>query len=105
MSDQSKSGRRTPQSQSIPAKDKNLLWVEVQCVDCLEEETWKRTYIRGFGFSIPAVAGIVSHLVVHVLPETQLVFGHTNFSKVEVDPPDEISQDGVIDHSLNETDN
>lgn len=45
----------------------------------------------------------MSHLVVHVLSETQLVFGDTNFSKVEVDPPDEISQDGVIDHSLNET--
>lgn len=44
----------------------------------------------------------MSHLVVHVLSETQLVFGDTNFSKVEVDPPDEISQDGVIDHSLNE---
>lgn len=45
----------------------------------------------------------MSHLIVHVLSETQLVFGDTNFSKVEVDPPDEISQDGVIDHSLNET--
>lgn len=63
----------------------------------------KRSYIRSFGFSIPAIAGIVSHLVVHVLPETQLIFGDTDFSKVEVDPPDKISQDGVIDHSLNET--
>lgn len=62
----------------------------------------RRTYVGGFGFSIPAVAGVVSHLVVHVLSETQLVFGDTNFSKVEVDPPDEISQDGVIDHSLHE---
>lgn len=66
-------------------------------------KNWKRTYIGGFGFSVPAVAGVVSHLVVHVLSETQLVFGDTNFSKVEVDPPDEVSQDGVIDHSLNET--
>lgn len=64
-------------------------------------KNWKGAYIGGFGFSIPAVAGVVSHLVVHVLSETQLVFGDTNFSKVEVDPPDEISQDGVIDHSLN----
>lgn len=60
------------------------------------------TYIGGFGFSVPAVTGVVSHLVVHVLSETQLVFGNSNFSKIEVDPPDEISQDGVIDHSLNE---
>lgn len=45
----------------------------------------------------------MSHLVVHVLPETQLIFGNTDFSKVEVDPPDKISQDGVIYHSLNET--
>lgn len=63
----------------------------------------KGTHIGGFGFSIPAVTGVVSHLVVHVLSETQLVFGNTNFSKVEVDPPDEISQDGVVDHSLKET--
>lgn len=61
------------------------------------------TYVGGFGFGIPAVTGVVSHLVVHVLSETQLVFGNTNFSKVEVDPPDEISQDGVVDHSLSET--
>lgn len=58
------------------------------------------TYVGGFGLSVPAVTGIVSHLVVHVLSETQLVFGNTNFSKVEVDPPDEISQDWVVDHSL-----
>lgn len=64
---------------------------------------YKGTYVRGFGLSIPAVAGIVSHFVVHVLSEAQLVFGYTNFSKVEVDPPDEISQDRVIDHSLKET--
>lgn len=63
---------------------------------------WRRTYVGGFGFSVPAVAGVVSHLIVHVLSETQLVFGDTNFSKVEVDPPDEISQDGVIDYSLHE---
>lgn len=61
-----------------------------------------KTYIGSFGFSIPAVTGVVGHLVVHVLTEAQLVFGYTDFSKVEVDPPDEISQDGVIDHSLNE---
>lgn len=78
---------------------------KVQYVDYVitREEAWKRTYIGGFGFSVPAVAGVVSHLVVHVLSETQLVFGDTNFRKVEVDPPDKISQDGVIDHSLHVT--
>lgn len=60
-------------------------------------------YIGGFGFSIPAVAGVVSHLVVHVLSETQLVFGDADFDKVEVDPPDEVPQDGVVDHPLNDT--
>ena len=44
----------------------------------------------------------MSHLVVHVLTEAQLVFGDANFSEVEVDPPDEVSQDGVVDHSLKE---
>lgn len=42
----------------------------------------------------------MSHLVVHVLPEAQLVFGDTDFGEVEVDPPDEVSQDGVVDDSL-----
>lgn len=42
----------------------------------------------------------MSHLVVHVLPEAQLVFGDADFGEVEVDPPDEVSQDGVIDDSL-----
>lgn len=58
-------------------------------------------YVRGFGFSVPAVAGVVSHLVVHVLSEAQLVFGDAHFDEVEVDPPDEVTQDGVVDHPLN----
>lgn len=62
-----------------------------------------QTYIWGFGFSVPAVAGVVSHLIVHVLSETQLVFGNADFSQVEVDPPNKISQDWIIDHSLNQT--
>lgn len=45
----------------------------------------------------------MSHLVVHVLPEAQLVFGHAHFDQVEVDPPDEVSQDGVVDHPLRDT--
>lgn len=63
------------------------------------------THVGGFGFCIPAVTGVMSHLVVHVLPEAQLVFGDTNFGEVEVDPPDEVSQDGVIDDPLQETEN
>lgn len=47
----------------------------------------------------------MSHLIVHVLPEAKFIFGDTHFGEVEVDPPDEISQDGVIDHSLHETQN
>lgn len=105
MSDQNKSGLRTPRSQSIPAKGQKFTLSASATGGLTGGRNMERTYIRGFGFSIPAVTGIVSHLVVHVLSETQLVFGHTNFSKVEVDPPDEISQDGVIDHSLNETHN
>ena len=42
----------------------------------------------------------MGHLVVHVLPEAQLVFGHAHSGQVEVDSSDEVSQDGVIDHSL-----
>lgn len=42
----------------------------------------------------------MGHLVVHVLTEAELVLGHAHFGQVEVDPPDEIAQDGVVDHSL-----
>ena len=42
----------------------------------------------------------MGHLVVHVLAETQLVFGHTHSGQVEVDSSNEVSQDGVINHSL-----
>ena len=42
----------------------------------------------------------MGHLVVHVLAETQLVFGHANSGQVEVDSSNEVSQDGVINHSL-----
>lgn len=59
-----------------------------------------RTYVGGFGFGVPAVAGVVGHLVVHVLTETYFVFRQTNFGQVEVDPPDEIAQDRVVDDTL-----
>lgn len=58
------------------------------------------TYVGGLGFSIPAVAGIVGHLVVHVLTETYFVFSQTNFGQVEVDPSDEVAEDGVVNNTL-----
>lgn len=61
------------------------------------------TYIRGFGLSIPAVTGIVGHLIVHVLTETKLVFRHTNFDQIKVDPSNEVAQDGVVDDALHNT--
>lgn len=58
------------------------------------------TYIGGFGLSVPAVAGIVGHLIVHMLTETKLVFCHTHFDQIKVDPSNEVAQDGVVDDPL-----
>lgn len=62
--------------------------------------TASRTYVGGFSFGVPAVAGVVGHLVVHVLTETHFVFCQTNFGQVEVDPSDEVAQDRVVDNTL-----
>lgn len=99
--DHNKTGQHSPLFQSSPATD-NFCYFEQQYDNNLKRmKQCSLTYIGGFGFSVPAVTGVMSHFVVHVLSETQFIFGNTHFSKVEVDPPNEVSQDGVIDHSLN----
>ena len=60
------------------------------------------TYVGGLGLCVPAVTGIVGHLVVHVLAEAQLVFGQTHFGQVQVDPADEVAQDRVVDDPLSQ---
>lgn len=58
------------------------------------------TYIGGFGLCIPAVTGIMSHLILHVLSEAQLLWGHADLGEEEVDSADEVTENRVIDHAL-----
>lgn len=45
----------------------------------------------------------MSHLILHVLSEAQLVRGYTNLCKEEVDSNNEVTKNGVIDHALKES--
>lgn len=45
----------------------------------------------------------MSHLILHVLSEAQLVRGYTNLCKEEVDSTNEVTKNGVIDHALKES--
>lgn len=45
----------------------------------------------------------MGHLIVHVLTETKLVFSHTHFDQIQVDPSNEVAQDGVVDDALHKT--
>lgn len=42
----------------------------------------------------------MSHLILHVLSEAQLVWGNTDLCKEEVDSANEVTKNGVIDHTL-----
>lgn len=45
----------------------------------------------------------MSHLILHVLSEAQLVRGYTNLCKEEVDSTNEVTKNRVIDHALKES--
>lgn len=42
----------------------------------------------------------MSHLILHVLSEAQLLRGHADLCEEEVDSADEVTQNRVIDHTL-----
>lgn len=42
----------------------------------------------------------MSHLILHMLSEAQLVWGNTDLCEEEVDSADEVTKNGVIDHTL-----
>lgn len=42
----------------------------------------------------------MSHLILHVLSEAQLLRGNADLGEEEVDSADEVTQDRVIDHTL-----
>ena len=54
--------------------------------------------IAGQYLSIPAVAGIVSHLIGHVLSEPQSAVVNSNLDEEELDPGHEVAQ-GLIGHN------
>lgn len=49
------------------------------------------THVGCFGFGIPAVTGVVGHLVLHVLAEAEFLWRHTNLGEVEVDAANEVA--------------
>ena len=58
--------------------------------------------VAGVQLSIPAVLGVVSHLVGHVLTETELCEVNTNLGQEELDTGEEVTQSLVVDEaSLN----
>jgi len=42
----------------------------------------------------------MSHLILHMLSEPQLLWGYTDLCKEEVDSANEVTKNGVIDHTL-----
>lgn len=48
-------------------------------------------YIGRLGFSVPTVTGVMGHLVLHVLPEAEFIWRHSNLHEVEVDAANEIA--------------
>lgn len=51
----------------------------------------KSTYVGRFGLRIPAVAGIMGHLILHVLSEAKFIRRNPNLHEVEVDAANEIA--------------
>lgn len=49
------------------------------------------THIGRFGLSVPAVAGIVGHLILHMLSEAEFIRRYSNLREVEVDAANKIA--------------
>lgn len=58
------------------------------------------THVRCFGFGVPAIAGVVSHLVIQMLTETTLVRMYAHFEQEEVRPCHKVCQDLTVDNTL-----
>lgn len=98
--DRNMSDQHSLRSQSIPETQNNTNTQMKTSRLNAGEDRLSLTYIRGFGLSIPAVAGIVGHLIIHMLTETKLVFCHAHFDQIKVDPCNKVAQDRVVDNSL-----
>jgi hypothetical protein len=51
----------------------------------------RATHIGRFGLGIPAVAGIMGHLILHMLPEAEFIRRYSNLREVEVDAANKIA--------------
>ena len=58
------------------------------------------TYIRGFKFTVPAVASIMSHFVGHVLSKSHFQWIHTNLQHKLVNATKEVGHCCVLNYSL-----
>lgn len=57
----------------------------------LREVPLQATHIGRFGLSIPAVTGIMGHLILHVLSEAEFIRRYSNLREVEVDAANKIA--------------
>lgn len=57
-------------------------------------------YIWSKAFRIPTVAGVMSHLIAHVLPEAQLSRIDSNFNEELMNPGHEIAQSLIGNQAL-----
>jgi hypothetical protein len=58
--------------------------------------------VGGVDLGVPAVGGVVSHLVRHVLAETEAVGVDTDLGEEEEDASNEVTESLVVDHALRE---
>ena len=63
-------------------------------------KTAQQTHIGGSALSIPAVAGIMSHLIGQMLSEAQPLGVHTDFGHEQVDASHEVAQCLIGDQFL-----
>ena len=58
------------------------------------------SYVRCFALGVPAVTGVVGHLVAHVLAEAEPGWIHADLDQEEVDASHEVTQHPVGDDAL-----
>lgn len=52
----------------------------------------RRSYISSFAFCVPAITGVMSHLVGHVLSKPQLLPVNATLQHEHLDPPHEVTK-------------
>lgn len=62
---------------------------------CLKQNpalSGSHSYISSFAFCVPAITGVMSHLIGHVLSEPQLLSINAALQHEQLDPPHEVTK-------------